>query len=128
MLNTVRAAFEIWRHPNPEFERTAKFGLSEFRPVSEPWTQKRYQLSQDRIVYGEAVLGLYSLGTAALALNYHNWGVFTYAALFGVGLLAVSGLSVAQTVALRWQRGARDAQRRDEDRALAGTVNRVIHT
>ncbi len=128
MLNTVRAAFEIWRRPNPEFERTAKFGLMEVRPASEPWTQKRYQLAPDRIVFGEAIFGLYSLATAGLALRHNNWGVFTYSAWFGIGLLAVAGISVAQTVALRRQRTARDAQRRDEDRALAGTAGTVTRT
>lgn len=128
MLNTVRAAVEIVRRPNPEFERTAKFGIDASEASSDTWTHKRYQLAQDRIVYLEALFGVYSLSAAWLAAEYRNWAVFMYAMLFGIGLLAVAAASVTQSIALHRQRASREARRRDEDAALADDDNRVVTT
>ncbi len=117
MMNTVRAAVQIVTEPDPEFERTAKFG--DDRATADAWTRKRYQLGLDRIVYAELLLGLYALGAAWLAFQHQNWAVLTYATIFGSGLLLVASLTVGQTLLLRRERAARDSQRRREDLALS---------
>ena len=104
MLNTVRAAFQIFTKPNPEFERTAKFGVEE---APSAWTRQRYQLQLDRIVYAEAALGLYSFFGASVAYRHDNWGVFVYAMLFGCGLLGVVGVTLRQAIVIHRDRTAR---------------------
>ena len=64
MVNTARAALDIFTNPNPEFERTAKFGLDEGEARGPITT--RYQQNLDRIVYIEAGLGFYALASAVL--------------------------------------------------------------
>lgn len=114
MLNTVRAATQIFTRPNPEFERTAKFGISIAEPVGKSWTHKRYQLDLDRIVFAEAALGLYCLFSAWLAATERNWGVFIYATIFGLGLLSVSGITIGQSIAVHRGRRARATQLQNE--------------
>ena len=97
MLNTARAALQIFTKPNPEFERTAKFGLDEEVDQSS-WTKRRYQLDIDRIVLGELALGLYGLGVVVFAWNNQNWGIFIYAAVFTAGLLMMATATVAHAV------------------------------
>ena len=119
MVNTVRAAFAIFANPNPEFERTAKFGIAQAVPKTGPrWTRKRYQLSLDPIVYFEATLGAYGLATALLALQHQNWAIAFYASVFGVGLLTIAGLTLGQSVALFRSRAVRQEQQRLEQTAL----------
>lgn len=118
MMNTVRAAWSIVRDPNPEFERTAKFGMGTTDGEPGRWTTLRYQLRFDRIVLAEAALGTYALATAALAASHRNWAIVTYAALFGVGLIAVATMTIVQSVHLHRQRAARAARQREEDRSL----------
>ena len=117
MINTVRAALQIFTRPNPEFERTAKFGMEEQDIASEPagsngkaadsWLRKRYQLDLDRIVYAEFAFGFYSLSSVWLALQQGNWGIFLYALIFAVGLIGVATITVVQAVAVRRARAAR---------------------
>ena len=45
MVNTARAALQIFTLPNPSFERTAKFGLSSDEEQGSSWTVKRYPVS-----------------------------------------------------------------------------------
>lgn len=93
MLNTVRAAWQIWRRPNGVFERTAKFGLAQ---PQQDWTEKKYQLPFDGLVLAETGLGVYSVWTAWLALELGSWGVMAYALLFGIGLLVTAGITAWQ--------------------------------
>ncbi len=111
MLNTVRAAAKIVLQPNPEFERTAKFGMRSAEPERATWTRLRYQLKLDPIVYAELALGIYSLAAAGLAYRYGNWAIVVYASWFGVGLLAVAALTAAQALAVFRTREARAAER-----------------
>jgi len=129
MVNTARAAFEIFRRADPEFERTPKFGIdgsSQSSTSQDSWTTKRYQLSLDRIVYAEIVLGFYSLFSSWLALQHGNFAVSGYAAIFGVGLLAVASLSVWQSMNLRRERETRAARQRDEDALLQVSATSVV--
>ncbi len=121
MVNTLRAAVQIFTQPNPEFERTAKFGLDALEPVGKSWTHKRYQLDLDRIVYVELVLGAYCLFSAWLAAGRGNWGVFLYASIFAVGLLGVVIITVGQSIAVYRSSAARAGQLRAEQNILVGS-------
>ncbi len=129
MLNTVRAATEIRLRPDPEFERTAKFGTAAAdRGAAQggaSWMRKRYQVRFDRLVIAEVGLGLYCGMTAWLAWQHENWAILTYAVLFGVGLLSVASLTAAQSAALFRERRARDEQVRFEDASLARAHGRA---
>ena len=113
MLNTVRAAAQMLRRSESKFERTAKFGVAESDRTA-AWTRKRYQLRLDKIVYSEAALGLYSLGTAWFAFSTRTWGIMVFAAMFGVGLLALAGVSTGQAIAVHRNRSVRSEQIRSE--------------
>ncbi len=106
MVNSTRAAVDILFRPDPEFERTAKSGATSTGhdrpgPVSAGRRGRPDRARLDRIVVVEAVLGVYALAAAALAVDHRSWGVVVYATLFGVGLL-----TVATTTTADWLRGA----------------------
>ncbi len=106
MLNTVRAAWQIWRQPDGVFERTAKFGLEQ---KGQDWQRQKYQLRFDPIVVPELALGGYSLWTAWLAVNLESWGIVMYALLFGTGLIFAAGITIWQTISVyRRQKGQRE--------------------
>ncbi len=90
MVNTARAALQIFTRPNPEFERTAKFGIEAETGSAASWTEKRYQKTIDSIVFVEFALAAYSALSAVLAFQQRNWGIFIYAVIFGLGLFAVT--------------------------------------
>jgi cellulose synthase/poly-beta-1,6-N-acetylglucosamine synthase-like glycosyltransferase len=113
MLNTARAALEIFTKPNPEFERTAKLGLN--GSSSEPWAHKRYQLGVDKIVFAEIALAAYAFGTVFLAYRNSNIGILIYAAIFGSGLLLMAGATIAHAVAAHRGREQRQVVRASED-------------
>ena len=118
MVNTARAALQIFTRQNPSFERTAKFGIGESAVPERSWKLKRYQLAPDRIVIAELALAFYAVFAAALAFNKGNWGVFTYALIFGMGLFAVSGATIANTVGLRRLKTQRQQALRSEAELL----------
>ncbi len=107
MLNSVRAAWQILRKRENIFERTAKFGIEQER---QKWTQKRYQLQFDSIVYPEFFLGFYSLYVAYMAATYQSWGIALYALMFGSGLVFVAGVTVHEGWVIYRDRRARAAQ------------------
>lgn len=104
MVNTARAALQIFTRPNPTFERTAKFGLDD---ESDSWRLKRYQLDTDRIVWVELLLAFYGMFAVWLAWQNANWGVLVYAVIFTTGLLMVSLATLSHSVSLWWSRRAR---------------------
>lgn len=108
MVNTARAALQMFTQKNPAFERTAKFGLAGESAGESSWTTKRYQLAPDKIVFAEIGLGLYSGWSAWLAWTGSNPGIFIFASIFGIGLLAVAFTSILHNVRLRVARGRRD--------------------
>jgi cellulose synthase/poly-beta-1,6-N-acetylglucosamine synthase-like glycosyltransferase len=95
MLNTLRAALQIFWKPQSLFERTPKFGIVSKK---EDWTRRRYQLGLDPIVYFELAFALLNLGTVGLAIYVNNWVIAVYATLFCVGLFFTSGFTIAQAV------------------------------
>lgn len=111
MVNTARAALQIFTQRNPAFERTAKFGLEQEQTEDTSWTLKRYQLAPDRIVFFEIALGTYAVFAATLAWRNENWGVFIYATIFGIGLFSVATATLSHTFALF-------KARRDRERAV----------
>jgi cellulose synthase/poly-beta-1,6-N-acetylglucosamine synthase-like glycosyltransferase len=117
MVNTVRAAWQIWRKPHGVFKRTAKFGIEQ---KAQDWTRKRYQLRFDPIVYPELALGGYCLVTAWLAATLQSWGIVFYSLLFGSGLIVAATVTIVQSVAVyrgrkgRAKRGQGDLGSADE--------------
>ena len=101
MVNTARAALDIFIKPDPVFERTAKFGLDGADGEGRSWMTTRYQRGLDRIAYVEAGLGFYAVASAVFAWRHGSWGVVVYVLLFGTGLLTVSGASMVQAIGLR---------------------------
>ncbi|OGO33797.1 MAG: hypothetical protein A2W35_12640 [Chloroflexi bacterium RBG_16_57_11] len=103
MVNTVRAAILGLRGSASAFERTPKYGVS---ARGEDWRQRRYQLRLDPIVYLELILAGINGLTVALALYLGNWLIAFYAAIFVVGLLFTSGVTIEQAVAVHRQQAA----------------------
>jgi cellulose synthase/poly-beta-1,6-N-acetylglucosamine synthase-like glycosyltransferase len=122
MVNTTRAAWQIWRKPNGVFERTAKFGIEQ---RSQDWTERRYQLRFDPIVYLELALGIYSLMTVWLVVNLQSWGVAFFALLFGSGLIFAAGVTIVQTTAVYRSRKAR-ARRAQAEREWVNKAARKL--
>ena len=117
MVNTARAALQIFTHKNPAFERTAKFGLEE-EAAEASWTTKRYQLAPDKIVFTELALGLYSVWSAWVAWQGFNPGIFIFASIFGIGLLTVASTSILHNIRLRAARGRRERTVRAEQESI----------
>lgn len=101
MLNTVRAAWQILRGGSAKFERTPKFGILK---KGQNWKRRLYQLSLDPLVYIELIFAGLNLVTVALAFYLGNWIIGVYAAIFAVGLVFTSGLTIAQSLSVAWGR------------------------
>jgi cellulose synthase/poly-beta-1,6-N-acetylglucosamine synthase-like glycosyltransferase len=97
MINTLRAFIQIFTHTNNTFERTPKFGISQ---EQQDWTQHKYQLQFDGIVFPELAFALWNGMTIVMAIQAQNWGIALWALLFFVGLVFVSGVSIAQSIAV----------------------------
>lgn len=103
MLNTVRAAIQGVRGTASAFERTPKFGVSN---RGDAWHKRRYQLRLDRIVYLELALAALNGMTIGLAVYLQNWLIAIYAAIFLIGLLYTSSLSILQTITVQRSQGS----------------------
>lgn len=101
MLNTVRAAWKMVSNPDSVYERTPKFGV---RTRNEDWMHRRYQLKLDPIVFVEIAFGFFNLITVFLAIESGNWLIAVYAMLSASGLFFASGMTLAQTLAVNWNR------------------------
>ena len=100
MVNTARAALQILLRRSDSFERTAKFGIQKRRQI---WTNKRYQLGLDPIIFWELGLVFYTSWTIYLAWQLDNWAIVIYGSLMSAGLLFVVGMTITHTLAVRWQ-------------------------
>lgn len=100
MLNTVRAALQIGFGRKATFERTPKYGITRRGQV---WDAKHYRVRVDKIVIFELLMAFANLYTVFLALQLGNYLISFYAALFALGLLFVSGLTIAQSISTRSQ-------------------------
>lgn len=99
MANTARAAFHAVSRRNRVFERTPKFGISQ---REQQWQTRRYQLRVDAIVWLEIGLALLNAWTTWHAAQVQNYAIAAYSALFCLGLLFTSGLSITQGIAVYW--------------------------
>ncbi len=98
MVNTARAAWQALNGQKGAFERTPKFGVTH---RGDDWRTRRYQLRLDGIVFLELALAGLNAVTIGLAVSLGNWLIVVYAAVFFVGLLFTSGMTIAQTLAVR---------------------------
>jgi cellulose synthase/poly-beta-1,6-N-acetylglucosamine synthase-like glycosyltransferase len=97
MVNTMRAAAQVLGGKKGIFERTPKFGLID---RSQDWRGKFYQLRLDPLVFIELALALLNLFTVVLAFHLGNYVIGIYSALFTIGLLFTSGITIGQSLAL----------------------------
>ena len=100
MVNTARAALQILLRRADSFERTAKFGIQGQRQL---WTNKRYQLGLDPIVFWELSLVFYIAWTIYLAWQLQNWPIVIYGLLMSAGLLFAVGMTIMHALAVRRQ-------------------------
>jgi hypothetical protein len=107
MVNTLRAALEIFINKEGAFERTPKFGIT---TTNQNWTRQKYQLKFDWIIFIETALGILNGGTCLFAINTGNWIIAFYAALFCSGLFFVAGVTIYQGILVTLQQKKRDRQ------------------
>ncbi|MBI5649042.1 MAG: glycosyltransferase [Chloroflexi bacterium] len=103
MLNTGRAAFEIFLQRAHAFERTPKFGITR---RGQTWQRRRYQLRLDSIIVVEIFFAFVNLGTAFFALTLGNWLIALYATLYAAGLFFTAATTLAQIIPNLWQNAA----------------------
>ncbi|MEM8863177.1 MAG: glycosyltransferase family 2 protein, partial [Chloroflexota bacterium] len=118
MLNTLRAALEIFTKKNAEFERTAKFGTNLEELTSsqkQKWMMQNYNLTADVLSVWELVLAIASLATSIAAVGLNHWGIAFYAMVFSVGLFFLSGLTIYQTAQIQFNRWRSGYQAEQED-------------
>jgi len=101
MVNTLRAAWEIVVGTSAKFERTPKFGIAE---KGQDWTHRIYQLRLDPLVFIELALAAVNAVTAIIAISFGNWMITIYAAIFCIGLLFTSGITIAQALSVHRKR------------------------
>lgn len=98
MINTLRAALQIFYSPSRTFERTPKFGIE---TKTDDWRQRRYQLKLDPIIYAELAFALFNLSTAVLAVSFGNYLIAGYALVFCAGLCFAVTSTIAQAFQVR---------------------------
>ncbi len=103
MLNTVRAALNIYSKHSSVFERTPKFGVFE---SSDKWLEKKYQLKLDGLVFFEIGLAIVNIATLVMGLRAGNWLISLYSAIFATGLFFVALFSSLQSINI-WRLNAR---------------------
>lgn len=107
MLNTLRAAIEIFTNKQAEFERTAKFGSNlqmQSHTQKQKWMLQNYNLTADSLTFWELILATCSIATSFTAGWLNHWGIAFYATIFSIGLYFLSGLTLIQTVKIRLNR------------------------
>jgi cellulose synthase/poly-beta-1,6-N-acetylglucosamine synthase-like glycosyltransferase len=95
MLNTVRAALEIFMVKNRSFERTPKHGITS---RGESWRKSHYRIKLDPIIFWEMAWGVLNVGSCILAFGAQHWFISFYTLLFAVGLFYNSFYSLAQSI------------------------------
>ena len=103
VINTLRAALQIFWGRKMVFERTPKFGIQNKK---QDWTKNRYQTHFDFIVIAELIFALWNAQTVWLAMQSGNDLISFYSGIFCLGLLYTSGMSMAQFFAARRHRFA----------------------
>ncbi len=109
MVNTARAAWKAARHQNGIFERTPKFGIEN---KGQKWQTRRYQLRVDPIVWAEIALAFLNGWTIWRAISLGNYAIAIYSALFCLGMLFASGLTLYQGISVSLQKSRADSSSR----------------
>lgn len=124
MINTLRAALQIFSNSNRTFERTPKFGI---QSKSDDWIRRRYQLKLDPIVYAELAFALLNLATALLAISLGNYLIAIYALVFCSGLSFTAATTMVHALEAhpRRQEDTRDVTAIPR-KSLEPTLARVI--
>ena len=99
MVNTLRAALQVWFGKRSAFERTPKYGIVGH---TRNWDTRRYFIKMDMLVAVEIVLAFFNLWTVWLAWQNSNWLIVVYASIFAFGLLFTSGVTIAQAIRRRF--------------------------
>jgi cellulose synthase/poly-beta-1,6-N-acetylglucosamine synthase-like glycosyltransferase len=99
MLNTLRAAWQVWHGRRGAFERTPKYGITS---RAQKWESRRYYVNVDWLVVFEIVLALFNLGTVWLAWQNSNWLIALYAGIFAAGLFFNAVLTIVQAMQRRF--------------------------
>lgn len=99
MVNTLRAALQVWLGSHSAFERTPKYGII---GRTRKWDTRRYLIKLDMLVAVEIALALFNLWTVWLAWQNSNWLIVVYASIFAFGLLFTSGVTIAQAIRRRF--------------------------
>ncbi len=98
MLNTLRAALQVWFGRQSAFERTPKYGITR---REQNWDARRYTVKVDMLVIFELVLAVFNLWTVRLAWQSSNWLIMIYALIFSMGLFFTSGFTITQAIRRR---------------------------
>lgn len=98
MVNTLRAALQVWFGGRSVFERTPKYGITQRKQT---WDTSRYSVKVDVLVAVELALALFNGWTVWLGWGSSNWLIMIYASIFAIGLLFTSGFTIVQTIRLR---------------------------
>lgn len=101
MINSMSAVLHILLGNKGRFERTPKFGISQ---QTQDWKEKVYQLKLDPLVYVEILMAIINGMTVFMAFQLGNYVIGFYAALFSIGLLFTSGLTILQNISLAARR------------------------
>jgi cellulose synthase/poly-beta-1,6-N-acetylglucosamine synthase-like glycosyltransferase len=95
MVNTLRAALQVWFGGKSVFERTPKYGIIHRK---QQWDTRRYFVEVDMLIAFELFLALFNVWTVWLGWQSSNWLIAIYAAIFATGLVFTSGFTLAQTL------------------------------
>ncbi len=101
MLNTLRAALQVWAGHKGAFERTPKYGIT---ARAQKWESNRYYVKVDVLVAFEILVAFLNVGTVWLAWQNSNWLIVLYAGIFAAGLFFNSGLTIVQALQKRFPR------------------------
>lgn len=93
ILNTLRAALQVWLGRQSVFERTPKYGIIR---RNQNWDPHRYFVKVDMLVAFELALAVFNLWTVWLSWQNSNWLILIYASVFAFGLIFTSGFTIAQ--------------------------------
>jgi hypothetical protein len=99
MVNTLRAALQVWLGRQAAFERTPKYGIVR---AKQTWDTHRYFVTVDMLIVFEFALALFNLWTVWLGWQSSNWLIMFYAGIFAVGLIFTSGFTAAQAIHRRF--------------------------
>lgn len=93
MVNTLRAALQIFTSKQSTFERTPKYGVTRSQ---KNWDTQRYRVSIDYIVIFEILFALFNIWTMQISWLQHSWLIMIYSSIYAMGLLFTSSFTIIQ--------------------------------